>query len=293
MTAARQRFKYLSYSVRSGRLLAIDLWKSGPPVKAAEIVRGRGGCLTLERFRVNTGMASASGRRQTQPEPRFAVIVRGADGNLLGRVVKTRSGAWTARVTYRTPRRQPGTLEASAASPKDGSLACLVQRRVWLPATVGGVVRSFRWGIDELGFWHIGGRGHGTYPAAVAALGSPSDLRQRGNGSCVAGWPGLGLRIRFTTFGAASGCESLFAQEGTISGVAGRSRWRTTRGLRVGDSVARLDRAYPHAIRLPAARVLEWASPSPYGTGRLDLITATLARGHVTSLRLFIGASGD
>jgi len=38
--AAKGRFKYLSYAVVTGDPIAIDLWKSASPLKAAEIRRG-------------------------------------------------------------------------------------------------------------------------------------------------------------------------------------------------------------------------------------------------------------
>jgi hypothetical protein len=44
----------------------------------------------------------------------------------------TARGAWSARVSFGVPSAQLGTLEGVAASAKDGSLDCLVQRRVGL-----------------------------------------------------------------------------------------------------------------------------------------------------------------
>jgi hypothetical protein len=48
------------------------------------------------------------------------------------------AGRWSAQLSYRTTRRQSGTLEAAALSAKDGALACLVQARVTLPTTDHG-----------------------------------------------------------------------------------------------------------------------------------------------------------
>ncbi len=44
----------------------------------------------------------------------------------------TARGRFDVRVAYRVTRAGTGTVEAVAASAKDGSLACLVQRRVGL-----------------------------------------------------------------------------------------------------------------------------------------------------------------
>jgi hypothetical protein len=66
--------------------------------------------------------------------------------------------------------------------------------------------------------------------------------------ACTARWKSLGLRLVF----AGSGCSnrSLFVQ-GTITGP----RWRTARGLAIGDPVARIKALYPdaHAVHRPAS----------------------------------------
>jgi hypothetical protein len=59
--AAKGRFKYLSYAVVTGDPIAIDLWKSASPLKAAEIRRGAGGCLTLDNVTMAAYVASAAG----------------------------------------------------------------------------------------------------------------------------------------------------------------------------------------------------------------------------------------
>jgi hypothetical protein len=50
-------------------------------------------------------------------------------------LVHVAAGRWSAKLRYRTTRRQFGTLEGVAASAKDGALACLVQERVTLRAS--------------------------------------------------------------------------------------------------------------------------------------------------------------
>jgi hypothetical protein len=157
----------------------------------------------------------------------------------------------------------------------------------------GGVIRPWRWGINYLGSWHVGAKGNGTYSAAVRALGKPNSVTRVGGGTCTARWRGLGLTIRFTTFGKATGCSGLFAQDGSITTDAGHRHWRTAKRLRVGDSLAKLDRLYPKAIRLKGSRVIAYERHSPYSTGRLDLITAQITRGRVSAFQLFIGAAGD
>lgn len=134
LTSAPRRFKYLSYAVVGRTRLAIDMWKSAPRSPAATIRVGAHGCLTLAQVATRAGVVSASGRERDLFEHQFQALVRGRDGRVLGgRHAHATAGRWSARVGYRAPARQSGTIEAAAASPKDGALACLVQARVTLP----------------------------------------------------------------------------------------------------------------------------------------------------------------
>jgi hypothetical protein len=146
--AAQGRFKYLSYAVVGSSRLAIDVWKSEPPFRAAEVRRGSAGCLTLETVSAQPGSVSASGGGRYVFENRVLAIVRGQDGRRLGQFSTTAvNGRWSAQVGYHTGRAQSGTLEAVSASAKDGALACIVQARVVLrppkpPAEASGSVRA-------------------------------------------------------------------------------------------------------------------------------------------------------
>jgi hypothetical protein len=141
--AARLRFKWLSYAWVTGRHLAIELWKSSPPSAGAQILRAPGGCLTLDRGKVNgDGVVRVAGRERGVFEHQFRVIVRGADGRpLYAGTVHARNGRWSATMFVSSTRRQAGTLEAAALSPADGALICLVQRRIVLPFTGPGPLR--------------------------------------------------------------------------------------------------------------------------------------------------------
>lgn len=131
--APRGRFKYISYPVVGGDRLGIDLWKSAPPLRAAEIRRGAGGCLSLERWQVRPGFVNAAGHERNLFEHQFQLVVRGSDGRVLGRrSVIAAHGRWGSSVHYHASRQQAGTLEAVDFSPKDGALACLIQTRVSL-----------------------------------------------------------------------------------------------------------------------------------------------------------------
>jgi hypothetical protein len=80
---------------------------------------------------------------------------------------------------------------------------------------------------------------------------------------------------------------------GVIRGDAGRGRWRTTRGLRVGHTLTRLERLYPRAIREGRARAVVYNLHDPIAEGRLDIVTARLSGNRVQSLTLWFGGVGD
>lgn len=130
LSASRHRFKYVSYfSLRDPERLVIDLWKSTPPIAAAEIRRAADGCLGLTRYDVSRHHAAAAGTEQNLFEHSFVARLRAADGRVLAQQPGT-GGRWTTFFRYPTVRRQTGTLEAVAASAKDGALVCIVQVRV-------------------------------------------------------------------------------------------------------------------------------------------------------------------
>jgi hypothetical protein len=85
--------------------------------------------------------------------------------------------------------------------------------------------------------------GHGTVTDARAAFGAPSSVRARSPQICVARWSSIGLTRRFLDF-SGTPCRS-----GALvtAVVTSRSAFRTTLGLRVGDSTARIKRLFPHA----------------------------------------------
>lgn len=129
------RMKYASYAVVTGNRLAIDLWKSAPPAKAAEIRTAPDGCLALSSWHVRSGSVSLTGTEHDIFEHQFQIVVRGAGGGVLGRRIGFHgAGGWSARIAYHVAQRQAGTLEAVAFSARDGALECIAQVRVTLPA---------------------------------------------------------------------------------------------------------------------------------------------------------------
>jgi hypothetical protein len=92
--------------------------------------------------------------------------------------------------------------------------------------------------------------------AARAAFGQPSSARPDSRVTCILRWPGIGLRLRFLSF------EGHACSRGVLvtATVARRAGWRTGRGLRVGDPVARVRMRYPNTRfrRAAAGRTGYW-----------------------------------
>ena len=132
-TAARGRFKYVQVTtLHAPERLVIELYRSAPPSRAAEIRTGRGSCLTLTGIVADRRSFQVTGRERNLFEHGFVLRVRDRAGHVAGRRIMTAEGPWSARIGYRVSARQRGTLEAVAESAKDGSLACIVQAGVAL-----------------------------------------------------------------------------------------------------------------------------------------------------------------
>jgi len=132
VTGRDHRFKYVGYAAQhTPERLVIDLYKSRPPTAAAEITRGRGGCLTLGSHSVTRTRVMAAGRERQLFEHSLVVRLRRSGGRVHRQkaeiAVRRR---WSTDFGYRRVARQTGTLEAVALSAKDGTLDCLVQVRV-------------------------------------------------------------------------------------------------------------------------------------------------------------------
>jgi hypothetical protein len=132
LQGAPRRFKYVGYrKVRGRQRLAFDLIEAEPPRPAAEVVRGRDGCLSLRSFAVGRRSVRAAGRERDLFEHSLLVRLRRAGGRVYSqRPATAASHRWSTRFRYPRTRRQTGTLEAVALSAKDGTLDCLTQVRV-------------------------------------------------------------------------------------------------------------------------------------------------------------------
>jgi hypothetical protein len=167
------------------------------------------------------------------------------------------------------------------------------------PPVAGAASRSFtvRIGdylVKEIGPFHP--RRDATLRAAIDAFGRPSSRHLRRYGSCVVKWRRLRLRIEFANFGGRGPGQTTctpgvgLAQSLVIKG----RRFRTWRGLRVGDSENALVRRHPAAEWRRGAWWLRTAA-SPFGDGSdYPVLRATVGpRAHVTSFTGWIGAAGE
>jgi hypothetical protein len=134
LTAAAGRFKYVRVSVLHGpERVVIDLYRSAPPSPPAEIRTGVRSCLTLTSIQRTGHVFRVRGTERNLFEGSFVIRVRDVRGRVVGRRIVTARGPWSQTVSYSgVGSRQAGTVEAVADSAKDGSLACIVQRRVTL-----------------------------------------------------------------------------------------------------------------------------------------------------------------
>ena len=129
-----------------------------------------------------------------------------------------------------------------------------------------------------------------TIAKAGAAFGRPTSVRPVGTGGvgCRVVWRGLRLRATFSSFGGADACAEGFLQAATIRS----RRFRTRRGLRVGDRSSTIRDKHPNA----RFRNNVWwiaSAHSPYAGQRIPTIEALVQGGRVRVLRLWIGAAGD
>jgi hypothetical protein len=178
--------------------------------------------------------------------------------------------------------------------PRIGLLGVLVLVLTGLaaaPASAGGPL-VIHGDTSIAGF---GVRSDGSLGGAVAALGQPTSTVRSGN-VCTVRWRGLGIRMVFYNLGGDNPCS---AQGGRFSyALATGSRWQTNRGLRIGDTRARLRQLYPGATyRRSGFFSRGWwlvTRSSPVGAGgRYAGLLARMHQGRVAAFLVRYPAGGD
>ena len=162
---------------------------------------------------------------------------RGGRCSVYGRngltILKKRRGRW--RIAYVGSVDPPCVLRV----PRDLTPCRPLDTRI--DVALGARIASFEAATDP------------SLAGAIRALGVPSSCRRVSGFRSFASvaWRRLRLRMVFGTYGPIPP-RGPCAAAGRIvldSAFATGPRWRTARGLRVGDSVAKLRRLYPHARR--------------------------------------------
>ncbi|HET9507743.1 MAG TPA: hypothetical protein VFO81_07355 [Gaiellaceae bacterium] len=83
-----------------------------------------------------------------------------------------------------------------------------------------------------------------TLADARARFGAPTATRREPPYGCVATWRALGLTLLFLELSDRNPCAAGVMLRATVTS---RGAWRTSKGLRKGDSIARLRLLYPRA----------------------------------------------
>jgi hypothetical protein len=154
-----------------------------------------------------------------------------------------------------------------------------------------------------------------TYAGAVAALGPSSSCRLIKNrflgvdrSHALASWATLGVVVELRTYGSLPPAKSACTAPHSIRVHTVRAtdrRWRTSRGLRIGDPVDRLRRLYSSAKAvhgLPGWYAGGyWLITRPVGgyegigglRGTAPVLVAEKVHGRVSGFVLVVGAEGD
>lgn len=131
-----------------------------------------------------------------------------------------------------------------------------------------------------------------TVGAAVDRLGTPTAVEALASSGCRYDWSQIGVTIVFANFGGSEACVAGRAQTIDIRGEAARG-FHTNRDLYIGSSLDRLKRLYPQQYNGRG----EWSllrQYRPIGTdATVDLLTAQVTDGKVSSFTLYPYAAGD
>jgi len=147
-------------------------------------------------------------------------------------------------------------------------------------------------------------RSDATYQDAIDVYGKPSVCLPRKPWApfATAVWRTDGFRLKITTLGGLTPGKTFCSEPRHVqidSAVVTGRRWHTRRGLRIGDSAAKLHRLYPHARRFLEG----WGLVQVYrhcGAGICQAefhwvprLTAVLRDGRVASFVFPVGAEGE
>jgi hypothetical protein len=96
---------------------------------------------------------------------------------------------------------------------------------------------------ERIGSFRV--KSDGTLGGAIGAFGKPTSVRGSGGESCLAVWRPINLTMNVYNLGGQDPCTARYGM--FARAIMRGPSWRTSKGLRVGDPVARLRRLYPAA----------------------------------------------
>ena len=131
-----------------------------------------------------------------------------------------------------------------------------------------------------------------TLDAANGVFGPPTKVVRTGDASCRVLYGGIGLRFAFVNLGGGGPCDP----DLTKSQVARAfdTRWRTGRGLGIGDPIRRLLRLYPGATRHGRSWwLVKGMNIFGVGNNPYPVLRATMQGRRVGSFALSIRAAGE
>lgn len=135
-----------------------------------------------------------------------------------------------------------------------------------------------------------------TIGAAARAFGRPSSRRLNWLELCVVDWRSIGLRGYFDTLDLTpSHLDDCSPGVGKLQSVTIRGAgFRTQRGLKVGDSVARMRELHP-GVRLRGSAWWLADAPHPYGRSgeRMAIVLAKTQRRRVVNFEVWVGAAEE
>lgn len=149
--------------------------------------------------------------------------------------------------------------------------------------------------IVTVGGFHPDSRAPAPGPSittAVGRFGPPTTVDRNGAG-CRVDWAQIGVTIVFANFGGSDPCAAGRAQRIDIRGEAARG-FHTNRDLYIRSSLDRLKRLYPQQYNGRGEwSLLRQYRPIGSGDGIVDLLTAQVTDGKVSSFTLYPYAAGD
>jgi len=145
------------------------------------------------------------------------------------------------------------------------------------------VIRSDEW----IGSYAV--KKDGTLGGAIRAFGRPSSVRPSHDGFCSVRWNGIGLSVAFYNLGGQDPCGRTtgYFSAATATGHG----WRTSNGLKIGDSLARLRHVFPSAVRHGSRWWL--VRRFTQATGSYPGLSAGVRSGRISDFQVIFGKGGD